>query len=57
MRDTRKRGQIELFQTGHKGDLNGFQRLTAAGVVGAVVFQRDMLRVTHFQPFKQLVQR
>ena len=49
--------QIELLQSCHQGDLNGFQSLAAAGSVVAVILQCDVFRVPHFQAVKQLVQR
>ena len=54
--DSRQRSQVELFQMGDQGDLNGFQRLAAAGVVALVVPHGDMLRVFPLQPLEQLVQ-
>ena len=45
LRHFREGFQVELFQPGDKGDLDGFQGLTAAGVVVAVVFQGDVFRV------------
>lgn len=54
--DSRKRCQVELFQMGDQGDLNGFQRLAAAGVVALVVPHGDMLGISTFQPLEQLVQ-
>ena len=48
--------QVELLQTGSKGDLDGFQRLSCALSVEIVVFQGDMSRFLHFQSLKQLVQ-
>ena len=35
--DTGQRIQIELFQTGDKGNLDGFQRLSASGVICPVI--------------------
>ena len=54
--DARQRSQVELFQMGDQGDLNGFQGLAAAGVVAFVVSHGDMLRVFPLQPLEQLVQ-
>ena len=49
--------QIEFFQPGGKGDLDAFQRFGAAAVVVLVILHRDMIRVSHLQALKQLVQR
>ena len=57
LRDAGKTLQIELFQTGDQGNLDGLQGLAAAGVVASVILQGDMLRIPHFQPFKENVQR
>ena len=51
-----QRIQIELFQTGDKGNLDGFQRLSAAGVIRPVILEGDMLRVPFLQSFKQLIE-
>ena len=51
-----QRGQVELFQVGDQGDLDGFQSFAAAGVVALVVPHGNMLRVLPFQPLEQLVQ-
>ena len=52
----RHRGQIEFFQAGRQRDLNGFQRFGRAGTVILVILHGDVVRGTHFQPVKQLVQ-
>ena len=54
--DTCQRIQIELFQTGDKGDLDGFQRLSAAGVICPVILEGDMLRIPFLQSLKKLVE-
>ena len=55
--DAGKTLQIELFQTGDQGNLDGFQGFAAAGVIAPVILQGDMLRIPHFQPFKEDIQR
>ena len=49
--------QIKLLQPGDQGNLNGFQGFAAAGVIAPVILQGDMLRIPHFQPFKENIQR
>ncbi len=48
--------QIELLQAGDQRDLDGLQRLAAAGVIVPVVFQGDVLRIAHLQPLEENVQ-
>lgn len=55
--DAGKTLQIELFQAGDQGNLDGFQGFAAAGVIAPVILQGDMLRIPHFQPFKEDIQR
>lgn len=52
----RHRGKIEFLQAGRQRDLNGFQRFGRAGTVILVILHGDVVRGTHFQPVKQLVQ-
>ncbi len=54
--NARQRIQIELFQTGDQGNLNGFQRLGTAGVVRPIILEGDMLRVPFLQSLKKLVE-
>ena len=49
--------QIELLHVGRQCDLNAFQRFGAAGAVLLVILHGDMLRIPHFQPFKEHIQR
>ena len=49
--------QIELLHVGRQRDLNAFQRFGAAGAVLLVILHGDMLRIPHFQPFKEHIQR
>ena len=51
-----QRIQIELFQTGDKGNLDGFQRLSAAGVIRPIILEGDMLRVSFLQSLKKLIE-
>ena len=55
--DAGKTLQIELFQAGDQGNLDGFQGFAAAGVIVPVILQSNVLRISHFQPFKEDIQR
>ena len=49
--------KVELLQSGHKCDLNGFQGLARTGTVVAVILQGDMVRRSLFEPVEQSVKR